>query len=178
LSSIPRGDSYFEDKWVGHPTWIRNARKTFKDLFLKYAEDSSPADSTYEPYDLQSESSKGKSSYLAYDGFSVDYLSRRGQMQKRKDTEDLELDGYLRSFDPRLIGMKEPLVWWKEHQTDFPILARMAFDTFSIPAMSSEVERAFSAAKKLITDERNSLGPEAVEACETQRHWLKADIVN
>ena len=64
------------------------------------------------------------------------------------------------------------------HQTDYPILARMAFDIFSIPAMSSEVERVFSAAKKLITDERNCLGAEAVEACETQRHWLKALLVD
>ena len=92
-------------------------------------------------------------------------------MQKRKGTQDLELDGYLRSFDPRLVGMKE-------HQTDFPILSRMAFDAFSIPAMSSEVERAFSVAKRLITDERNSLGSEVVEACETQRHWLMANIVH
>ena len=61
---------------------------------------------------------------------------------------------------------------------DFPILARMAFDTLSIPAMGSEVERVFSAAKKLITDEKNSLGSEVVEACETQRHWLKANIMD
>ena len=54
----------------------------------------------------------------------------------------------------------------------------MAFDIFSIPAMSSEVERVFSAAKKLITDERNCLGAEAVEACETQRYWLKAELVD
>jgi len=44
--------------------------------------------------------------------------------------------------------------------------------------MSSEVERVFSAAKKLITDERNRLGPEVVEACETQRYWLNARLVN
>jgi hypothetical protein len=51
----------------------------------------------------------------------------------------------------------------------------MAFDIFSIPAMSSEVERVFSAA---ITDERNCLGPEVVEASQTQRFWLKALLVN
>jgi hypothetical protein len=53
----------------------------------------------------------------------------------------------------------------------------MALDVFSIPGMSSEVERIFSAAKRLITDERNCLGPEIVEACECQRHWLKANLV-
>jgi hypothetical protein len=53
----------------------------------------------------------------------------------------------------------------------------MAFDVFSIPAMSSEVERVFSSSKRLITDDRNCLGSEVVEACETQKHWLKAGIV-
>jgi len=92
--------------------------------------------------------------------------------------ENLELDTYLRSFDYRLVSIKDPLLWWKEHQTDFPILAHMAFDIFSIPVMSSEVERVFSIAKKLITDERNRLGPEVVEACQTQRHWWKAGLIS
>jgi hypothetical protein len=165
---------YFEDKWAGHPNWLKNARKAFKNLFLKYCERISNVDS----YDFESPPNEPSSSYLAYDGFSADYLSRRYNKQKRTDMESLELERYLRSFDCRLIGIKDPLVWWKEHQTDFPILARMAFDIFSIPAMSSEVERVFSAASKLITDERNCLGPETVEACETQRHWLKGDLVD
>ena len=67
--------------------------------------------------------------------------------------DSLELDTYLRSFNCRLLSIKDPLMWWKEHQTDFPILARMAFDIFLIPAISSEVERVFLAAKRLIIDE-------------------------
>jgi hAT family C-terminal dimerisation region len=169
---------YFEDKWADHSNWIKNARKAFKVLFQKYADKLSPVDSRNESYDLQGESSEGKSSYLAYDEFSADYLSRRNQKQRRRDMESLELETYSRSFDHRLAGIKDPLVWWKEREKEFPILSRMAFDVFSIPAMSSEVERVFSAAKKLITDERSRLGPEVVEACETQRHWLMADLVN
>ena len=42
----------------------------------------------------------------------------------------------------------------------------MAFDIFSIPAISSKVKRVFSAAKRLITDERNYLGVEVIEASE------------
>jgi hypothetical protein len=38
--------------------------------------------------------------------------------------------------------------------------------------MSAEVERVFSQAKKLITDERNSLLPTTVQACECQKHWM------
>jgi hypothetical protein len=27
---------YFEDKWAEHPSWVKTARKAFKDLFLSY----------------------------------------------------------------------------------------------------------------------------------------------
>jgi hAT family C-terminal dimerisation region len=53
---------------------------------------------------------------------------------------------------------------------DCPNLARMAFDVFSIPAMSAEVERIFLAAGHLVTDERNSLGEEVIEAPQCQKH--------
>ena len=42
----------------------------------------------------------------------------------------------------------------------------MAFDIFLILVISSEVERVFLAAKRLIIDERNYLGAEVVEASE------------
>ena len=42
----------------------------------------------------------------------------------------------------------------------------MAFDIFSILAMSNKVERVFSAAKRLIIDKQNCLGAEVIEASE------------
>ncbi len=50
----------------------------------------------------------------------------------------------------------------------------MALDVLSIPLMSAECERVFSAAKILISDRRNSLKEEVIEACSLLRHWLKA----
>ncbi len=46
----------------------------------------------------------------------------------------------------------KPLEWWKNHQAQFPILSRMALDLLSVPLMSAECERVFSAAKILISD--------------------------
>jgi hypothetical protein len=53
----------------------------------------------------------------------------------------------------------------------------MAVDLFSAPAMSSECERVFSQAKKLVTDERNRLAADTIEACECQKNWLRHGIV-
>ena len=68
------------------------------------------------------------------------------------------------------------MAWWRELQGRFPLLARMAFDTFSVPAMSSETERVFSSLKHVITSERASLSLEVIEATECVKHWMKAEL--
>ena len=56
------------------------------------------------------------------------------------EEESLEFENYVKSFDHQVVGIRASLKW-EEHQTEFHTLARMAFDVFSIPAMSSsEVE--------------------------------------
>lgn len=54
-----------------------------------------------------------------------------------------ELEKYLgvdRETDPRL----DIHAWWIHHQTQYPVLFRIAMDIMSIPCMSAEVERVFS----------------------------------
>ena len=53
----------------------------------------------------------------------------------------------------------------------------MAYDLFSIPGMSSECERVFSQAKKLITDERNCFAPETIEADECLKNWINSGLL-
>ena len=38
----------------------------------------------------------------------------------------------------------DPLEWWRGHEMEYPTLARIAFNVFSIPSMSVEPERVFS----------------------------------
>ena len=53
-----------------------------------------------------------------------------------------ELDDYLRAtLEPEDVY---PMDYWKANKSKYPILASMAWDILSIPAMSSEVERVFS----------------------------------
>lgn len=46
----------------------------------------------------------------------------------------------------------------------FPTLAKLAFKLLAIPGMSAECERAFSQAKRMITDERFNLKQDVIEA--------------
>lgn len=49
----------------------------------------------------------------------------------------------------------------------------MALDVLSSPAMSSEIERVFSSTGRTITDLRNRLDDEVVEAIECIKSWEK-----
>lgn len=67
------------------------------------------------------------------------------------------------------------LNWWLQYG---PIeLRQMALDILSIPAMSAEVERVFSSAKRLLTPDRNALNIESLEIYETLRNWWRGDII-
>jgi phosphodiesterase/alkaline phosphatase D-like protein len=54
----------------------------------------------------------------------------------------------------------------------------MAYDLFSIPAMSAECERVFSYSRKMITDERYSLKVDIIEADQCLKSWLKQQLVH
>lgn len=60
-----------------------------------------------------------------------------------------ELERYLNT--PKLVLQSEEanlsfdvVAWWRANEIVYPTLARMAFELFSIPSMSAEVERVFS----------------------------------
>jgi hypothetical protein len=76
-----------------------------------------------------------------------------------RDMESLGLDNYLKSFNHQLMIVHSLLDWWKERRTEFPTAGHATciggcsgstssrntcHHLFSIPAMSSEVERVFS----------------------------------
>jgi hypothetical protein len=76
--------------------------------------------------------------------------------------------------EPVIYECDDPLNWWLEdsQQRAYPNLPKMAIDILTIPAMSSEPERLFSGAKISITDHRNRLGAETIQALECLKSWF------
>jgi len=66
----------------------------------------------------------------------------------------------------------DPLEYWNTRYSTQPDLARFALDMLAIPMMSAECERVFSSARHLLTDARNRLNPDIIEANECLRHWF------
>jgi len=66
---------------------------------------------------------------------------------------------------------EDDLAYWNARYTTQPDLARFALDMLSIPMMSAECERVFSSAKLLISDTRNRLSVDIIEANECLKAW-------
>ena len=55
---------------------------------------------------------------------------------------ETELSAYMRM--QQLSSDTDPLMWWKQHQQEFPRLARMTRQYLAVPASSASPERLFS----------------------------------
>ena len=58
----------------------------------------------------------------------------------------------------------------------YPHLSSMALDILSIPAMSAGVERLFSQCKIMLTDRRNRLQIDSLQAVECIKSWEALQI--
>ncbi|KID81519.1 transposase-like protein [Metarhizium guizhouense ARSEF 977] len=94
--------------------------------------------------------------------------------QQKKGTS-LDQDEYTKYLlAPIVPEVTDPRSWWLEptQRKSYPALSIMALDVLSIPAMSAEPERLFSGTKITITDRRNRMGIESIEATECLKSWL------
>ena len=78
------------------------------------------------------------------DSFNI-HKWRFGEMKEKAD----ELTRYLEHsvlvlMDEAANDAFDPLEWWKGNAIEYPTLARIAFNVFSIPSMSVEPEWVFS----------------------------------
>lgn len=88
------------------------------------------------------------------------------------------IDVYRNYCSTRLTPFSEwpsVVVWWESCGLADDPVSQMAWDMIAVPAMSSECERVFSSAGRLVTPLRNRLKEDIIEACEYLNAWYKQD---
>ena len=70
-----------------------------------------------------------------------------------------------------------PLDWWKAHETEYPLLSKLAKDFLSIMATSVPCEQLFSIAGLTITKSRNRLTGKSARAILCLKSWLEQKII-
>jgi hypothetical protein len=94
------------------------------------------------------------------------------------DAEDMaeaaRVDEYAQYCASPIVNTDDAIGWWMQEtqRQAYPNLSKMAFDYLSIPGMSAEPERLFSSTKITVTDRRNRLGSDILEALQCLRSWL------
>lgn len=181
--------AYLEHAYRKEPRWLATFQKRLRDLWRKqYKPDNSNARNTSallgqkrkfdesdfhdDLYDFEKE--KATLSVLTdeYDIYCQEApVPRPTPAMEQGVDKDKKQEAYNRQLRGFIIN------WWLNNSTRFPNLSKLAFDALSIPAMSAECERTFSAVKRTISDDRASLEPDTIEALECLRHWLQNPLV-
>ncbi|KJZ74134.1 hypothetical protein HIM_05666 [Hirsutella minnesotensis 3608] len=143
---------YIHENWKKE--WVESSKKLMETLWDEYK----PVES---PLNLSEVPSTTTNEFLNW---------RNKHLQPALITDEYER--YCQS--ERVYGFTSALAWWLEEtqQKNYPNLSKMAVDILSIPAMSAEPERLFSGAKITITDRRNRLGSDVIEALECLKSWF------
>ncbi len=104
-------------------------------------------------------------------------FQKQAQQKKGSRLEEDEYSKYL--LAPVIPKVTDPQSQQLEltQRKSYPNLSIIALDILSIPAMSAKPERLFSGAKITITDCRNKLGIESVQAIKCLKSQLKKDII-
>ena len=130
---------YFFDNWERkHHAGIKRKTET---MYKEFRADDDAATSSSTADSQQSKKRKAND-----DDDDFDLIAQR--FGKGEAVQD-ELGRYLKS-PPLSVSTKEAnlsfdlIAWWKANETVYPTLARMAYELYSIPSMSAEVERVFS----------------------------------
>ncbi|CAF1508392.1 unnamed protein product [Adineta ricciae] len=90
--------------------------------------------------------------------FGEDYET--GNMSDEYEEDNDELERFLAKRLNILDLPDNPLDFWRNHRMEFPILAKVSRQVFSIPATSAAVERTFSAGGNVVTKRRTNIKPE------------------
>ena len=155
--------SYFEENWSHHPEWITDAKDKVQ-KFWEASYKSKESAPRREPSVSSSDAPELRNTFRAW--------------EKARKRARIPGDEYARYCAAEVVDdVADSRDWWQEQtqQLNYPNLSIMALDILSIPAMAAEPERLFSGAKISITDRRNRLGIEVIQALECLKSWLQLE---
>ena len=163
--------NYFQVTWRSKPTWISQAKERVEELWRDhlYKEQAKEQAVFNPPSPL---SGLAEQDTERFDPIRDFLLKAKLQNSQQQD----EYKSYCALPAPAQ-ETENLFLYWQAQEQAYPKLARLAFTTLAIPAMSAECERVFSSCKQLVTPSRNKLSAQAIEANECLRSWYRQGIL-
>ncbi|KAK9847933.1 hypothetical protein MYU51_017407 [Penicillium brevicompactum] len=143
----PRNMIEISQKPEWEPKWAPRYRKSLEKYLIPY-----------EKRYLQSHPMRDSVSSAAQVS-NLEWMVSTAQSSESQPSVDDELRRYLGSCT-RLIN---PRLFWKDHESELPILASLARDVLSTPASGAGVERLFNSTRDICHFRRESLKPKTIQ---------------
>lgn len=128
----------------------------------------------YKPDHMISKKTSSDSFELSSRNFFLNIINPNFNLYSNSNLNFEEVEHYFNT--PTDIKL-DPLLWWKSHQSEYPILSKIACDYLVIQATSVASEQAFSVAGNTITKTRNRLYPETAKACLCLKSWIQNGLL-
>jgi hypothetical protein len=157
---------FVDHHWIGRRIWIERAKKDVKRLWESSYKRRFNEVSTS---DVESTVEAGVNLTRMREPDDFDVFFNPPNFYTAQAVPPI--DEYKEYLKTPAAYCEKPLRWWQSHQKEWPNLYRMAMDMLSIPLMSAECERVFSAAGYLINGRRNHLKEDIIEATNRLRSW-------
>ncbi len=175
---------WFDHCWKKTLEWTLRAKLWISDIWLtEYANletskqasplDVSDNDSDSEP-DCDEPASKRQKSH--------DPFQRHAFRPVSPDDEEAAVDGdeyehWQNNEEKSDRKVRDPIRYWHERRQRYPRLSRMALDFITVQAMSSECERLFSAAGRMMSPLRSQLDVRMLGMCQVLRSWYRSGLI-
>lgn len=173
---------YFKMNWKEHPDWIAQAEKSVEDLWFTMYKDSADSAEAEAENGLNSglflptprKEPSNFDQWVSASRYNRPAVRKQDDYKKYIETVHFPDEGPEETQPSSRFKSVDLCAFWARYEAEYPLLARMAFDVLSIPAMSAECERVFSSTKLLLTDRRARMKEDIIEASECLRAWLLA----
>jgi hypothetical protein len=167
---------WFDKSWHMRPEWIKKAKYLFNTLLVEY-EQCAVAEQRPEKTVLSSPLRPLKRQRRLFEDSSSD--DDDSEASETPVTIQQQLVSYQTAATPKELSSKEtPVPYWLSKRQDWPHLARLALDVYSVPVMSDEPERVFSITGAAITPRRRLLKSEKIGYLMCLKAWIKAGVVS
>jgi hypothetical protein len=161
--------SYLERRWQERPNWLVAAKTSFNQLWLDYQYNKA-ARATPEQ-----QLSPPKRARRTYDWLSDDDVS---DDEATSASSEQQLSEYLQERRSVDIKMEDsPISYWLGRQRQWPRLASLALDVFSIPVMSDEPERVFSITGAAVSPRRRLLHSSTIGYTMCLKSWIAQKVI-
>jgi len=181
--------NWFQSHWKNFPQWYKKARKSLEKVYNEYLAADAELDESQQlqlpPLTRRKLPSGSNYDDLYERTMAVDIHLLTNNNKKRQRRVG-QLEEYFESLvtdlttgsEKDLELLNNPWAWWLQiGRNRYPILFKIATDYLSIPSTSCDCERAFSSARRTISNDRNRLNAATIEAIQLQKGWLRQGVV-